>query len=189
MQKIFETTSDTESDVPTNMIRNLVMTLLATADYPCPAGEYDRIRHTIVESVRRSFVGSSETWGVTLLTGTVTTTPNPGGDPESNYRNRHARGSRWKPTKGIHIVVFSSGCVESEHGEEYLLYRVYCHRNPWRLGNGLIIALSKLPHTKHGQRVVQPADHDWDGLLQEAEASARNAYELFKQMWITQSQA
>ena len=39
-------------------------------------------------------------------------------------------------------------------------------------------ALSRLPHTENGQRVVQPADHDWDNILQEAEMIARNAYEL-----------
>jgi len=38
-------------------------------------------------------------------------------------------------------------------------------------------ALSRLPHTEHGQQVVKPADNDWDGILQEGERKAHDAYE------------
>ena len=41
-----------------------------------------------------------------------------------------------------------------------------------------IRALSGFPHTEHDQQVVQPADHDWDDILQEAERNAHNAYEM-----------
>lgn len=72
----FETATDIQSDTLTDVVRNLVMTPLITADHPGPTEEYDRIRHTIMEAIRRSFARSAEAWGMTLLARTFTTTLN-----------------------------------------------------------------------------------------------------------------
>lgn len=220
----FETTPDIQTDTLANVARKLVMTPLATADHPGPTAEYDRIRYTIIEAVRRSFVGSPEAWGVTLLARMFTKTPNAW--PLSSEKYTHLDpgiiptiyiicpnpvvieseiaaicSETWLRVE-VHqggVTVFSGGCVGYERRVS-MGRSISCTGSAavgtlggWvtdvSTGEKLAITaghvvmgnrigtLSRLPHTEHGQQVVQPADHDWDGILQEAERSAHKAYE------------
>ncbi|RPB21756.1 hypothetical protein L211DRAFT_869773 [Terfezia boudieri ATCC MYA-4762] len=220
----FETAPDIQSDTLAIVVRKLVMTPLTTADHPGPTAEYDRIRHTIIEALRRSFLGSPEAWGVTLLARRLTITPNAW--PFSGEQYAHLDpgivpsiyiicpnpvvieseiaaicSETWLRVE-VHqggVTAFSGGCVAYEPRVS-MGRSISCTGSAavgtlggWvtdvSTGEKLAITaghvvmgnrigtLSRLPHTEHDQQVVQPADHDWDGILQEAEKSAHRAHE------------